>query len=117
LLVTASLPRKQKFSESPNLAVLALLFLGDFKSLTLIDAGSPGITLAEDIQLCGFMRKWNFIFQMLPDFPAELALDEPLLSSSMDRDPSTEQIERNRRPHFLSAKRRSVMSPSLPGLG
>ena len=50
----------------------ALLFPGDFKSLTLIDAGIPGITLTEDVQLSDFKRKWNFIFQMLPDLPAEL---------------------------------------------
>jgi pimeloyl-ACP methyl ester carboxylesterase len=51
----------------------ALLFAGDFKSLTLIDAGIPGVTLLEDVQLSDFKRKWNFIFQMLPDLPAELA--------------------------------------------
>jgi pimeloyl-ACP methyl ester carboxylesterase len=50
----------------------ALLFPDDFKSLTLIDAGIPGITLTEDIQLSDYKRKWNFIFQMLPDLPAEL---------------------------------------------
>lgn len=50
----------------------ALLFADDFKSLTLIDAGIPGITLTDDIQLSDFKRKWNFIFQMLPDLPAEL---------------------------------------------
>jgi pimeloyl-ACP methyl ester carboxylesterase len=50
----------------------ALLFKDDFKSLTLIDAGIPGVTLTEDIQLSDFKRKWNFIFQMLPDLPAEL---------------------------------------------
>jgi len=49
-----------------------LLFPGDFKSLTLIDAGIPGITLTNDIQLSDYKRKWNFIFQMLPDLPAEL---------------------------------------------
>lgn len=49
-----------------------LMFPGDFKSLTLIDAGIPGITLMEEIQLSDFKRKWNFIFQMLPDLPAEL---------------------------------------------
>jgi pimeloyl-ACP methyl ester carboxylesterase len=51
----------------------ALLFPGDFKSLTLIDAGIPGVTLTDDIQLSDYKRKWNFIFQMLPDLPAELA--------------------------------------------
>jgi len=51
----------------------ALLFPNDFKSLTLIDAGIPGVTLLNDIQLADYRRKWNFIFQMLPDLPAELA--------------------------------------------
>jgi pimeloyl-ACP methyl ester carboxylesterase len=50
----------------------ALLFKEDFKSLTLIDAGIPGVTLLNDIQLSDYKRKWNFIFQMLPDLPAEL---------------------------------------------
>jgi pimeloyl-ACP methyl ester carboxylesterase len=50
----------------------ALQFPRDFKSLTLIDAGIPGVTLTEDIQLSDYKRKWNFIFQMLPDLPAEL---------------------------------------------
>jgi len=50
----------------------ALLFPDDFKSLTLIDAGIPGVTLTEDIQLSDYNRKWNFIFQMLPDMPAQL---------------------------------------------
>jgi pimeloyl-ACP methyl ester carboxylesterase len=50
----------------------ALQFPQDFKSLTLIDAGIPGVTLTEDIQLSDYKRKWNFIFQMLPDLPAEL---------------------------------------------
>jgi pimeloyl-ACP methyl ester carboxylesterase len=49
-----------------------LLFPSDFKSLTLIEAGIPGITLLNDIQLSDYKRKWNFIFQMLPDLPAEL---------------------------------------------
>ena len=52
--------------------IWALLFGEDFKSLTLIDAGIPGITLTEDVQLSDYKRKWNFIFQMLPDLPAEL---------------------------------------------
>jgi pimeloyl-ACP methyl ester carboxylesterase len=51
----------------------ALLFPEDFRSLTLIDAGIPGVTLTEDVQLSDYKRKWNFIFQMLPDLPAELA--------------------------------------------
>ena len=50
----------------------ALLFPEDFKSLTLIDAGIPGVTLTEEVQLSDYKRKWNFIFQMLPDLPAEL---------------------------------------------
>jgi len=50
----------------------ALLFESDFKSLTLIDAGIPGVTLTEEIHLSDYKRKWNFIFQMLPDLPAEL---------------------------------------------
>jgi pimeloyl-ACP methyl ester carboxylesterase len=50
----------------------ALLFPSDFKTLTLIDAGIPGVTLTNDIQLSDFKRKWNFIFQMLPELPAEL---------------------------------------------
>ena len=49
-----------------------LLFPDDFKSLTLIDAGIPGITLLNEIQLSDYKRKWNFIFQMLPEFAAEL---------------------------------------------
>jgi pimeloyl-ACP methyl ester carboxylesterase len=50
----------------------ALQFPQDFKSLTLIDAGIPGVTLTDDIQLSDYKRKWNFIFQMLPDLPAAL---------------------------------------------
>jgi pimeloyl-ACP methyl ester carboxylesterase len=50
----------------------ALLFKDDFKSLTLIDAGIPGVTLLNGIELSDYKRKWNFIFQMLPDLPAEL---------------------------------------------
>ena len=50
----------------------ALLFKEDFKSLTLIDAGIPGVTLLNGIELSDYTRKWNFIFQMLPDLPAEL---------------------------------------------
>ncbi|HTV36945.1 MAG TPA: alpha/beta hydrolase [Xanthobacteraceae bacterium] len=48
-----------------------LLFPEDFKSLTLIDAGIPGVTLTEDVQLSDYKRKWIFIFQMLPDLPVE----------------------------------------------
>jgi pimeloyl-ACP methyl ester carboxylesterase len=50
----------------------ALLHKEDFKSLTLIDAGIPGVTLTDEVRLSDYMRKWNFIFQMLPDLPAEL---------------------------------------------
>ena len=50
----------------------ALLFKDDFKTLTLIDAGIPGVTLTDDLQLSDYKRKWNFIFQMLPDLPAKL---------------------------------------------
>jgi pimeloyl-ACP methyl ester carboxylesterase len=50
----------------------ALLFPGDLKSLTLIEAGIPGVTLLNDIQLSDYKRKWNFIFMMVPDLPAEL---------------------------------------------
>ncbi len=49
-----------------------LQFPHDFKSLTLIDAGIPGVTLTDEILLSDYKRKWNFIFQMLPDLPAEL---------------------------------------------
>jgi pimeloyl-ACP methyl ester carboxylesterase len=50
----------------------ALVFPHDFRSLTLIDAGIPGVTLTEDVELSDYKRKWNFIFQMLPDLPVEL---------------------------------------------
>jgi pimeloyl-ACP methyl ester carboxylesterase len=50
----------------------ALLFPGDFRSLTLIDAAIPGVTLTDSIRVSDYDRKWNFIFQMLPDLPAEL---------------------------------------------
>jgi pimeloyl-ACP methyl ester carboxylesterase len=50
----------------------ALLYPGDFKTLTLIEAGIPGVTLLNDIQLSDYKRKWNFIFMMVPDLPAEL---------------------------------------------
>jgi pimeloyl-ACP methyl ester carboxylesterase len=50
----------------------ALLFPSDFKTLTLIEAGIPGVTLLNDIQLSDYKRKWNFIFQMLPGLPADL---------------------------------------------
>jgi pimeloyl-ACP methyl ester carboxylesterase len=50
----------------------ALQFNDDFKSLTLIDAGIPGVTLTNDIELSDYQRKWNFIFQMLPELPAAL---------------------------------------------
>jgi pimeloyl-ACP methyl ester carboxylesterase len=50
----------------------ALQFPQDFRSLTLIDAGIPGVTLTDEIQLSDYKRKWNFVFQMLPDLPTEL---------------------------------------------
>jgi pimeloyl-ACP methyl ester carboxylesterase len=50
----------------------ALLFPSDFKSLTLMEAGIPGVTLTNDVQVSDYKRKWQFIFQMLPDLPAEL---------------------------------------------
>jgi pimeloyl-ACP methyl ester carboxylesterase len=50
----------------------ALLFPDDFKSLTLMEAGIPGVTLTNDIQVSDYKRKWQFIFQMLPDLPALL---------------------------------------------
>lgn len=50
----------------------ALMFKDDFRSLTLIDAGIPGVTLTNDVLLSDYKRKWNFVFQMLPDLPAEL---------------------------------------------
>jgi pimeloyl-ACP methyl ester carboxylesterase len=50
----------------------ALQFAGDFKSLTLMEAGIPGVTLTNDIQVSDYKRKWQFIFQMLPDLPAQL---------------------------------------------
>jgi pimeloyl-ACP methyl ester carboxylesterase len=50
----------------------ALLYPGDFKTLTLIEAGIPGVTLLNEIQLSDYKRKWNFIFMMVPDLPAEL---------------------------------------------
>jgi len=50
----------------------ALMFKEDFRSLTLMDAGIPGVTLLNEIELSDYKRKWNFIFQMLPDLPAAL---------------------------------------------
>jgi pimeloyl-ACP methyl ester carboxylesterase len=50
----------------------ALLFPEDFKSLTLMEAGIPGVTLSETVQVSDYQRKWQFIFQMLPELPAEL---------------------------------------------
>jgi pimeloyl-ACP methyl ester carboxylesterase len=50
----------------------ALLFPADFKSLTLMEAGIPGVTLTNDIQVSDYKRKWQFVFQMLPDLPAQL---------------------------------------------
>jgi pimeloyl-ACP methyl ester carboxylesterase len=50
----------------------AVLFPEDFKSLTLMEAGIPGVTLTDTVQVSDYQRKWQFIFQMLPDLPAEL---------------------------------------------
>jgi pimeloyl-ACP methyl ester carboxylesterase len=50
----------------------ALLFPDDFKSLTLMEAGIPGVTLLNDVELSDCKRKWCFMFQALPDLPAEL---------------------------------------------
>jgi pimeloyl-ACP methyl ester carboxylesterase len=50
----------------------ALLFQNDFKSLTLMEAGIPGVTLTNDVQVSDYRRKWQFIFQLLPDLPAQL---------------------------------------------
>jgi pimeloyl-ACP methyl ester carboxylesterase len=50
----------------------ALLFQDDFRSLTLMEAGIPGVTLTNEMQVSDYKRKWQFIFQMLPDLPAEL---------------------------------------------
>ena len=50
----------------------ALLFPEDFRSLTLMEAGIPGVTLTNDVQVSDYKRKWQFIFQMLPDLPAQL---------------------------------------------
>jgi pimeloyl-ACP methyl ester carboxylesterase len=50
----------------------ALQFKEDFKSLTLMEAGIPGVTLTNNIEVSDYARKWQFIFQMLPDLPAEL---------------------------------------------
>jgi pimeloyl-ACP methyl ester carboxylesterase len=50
----------------------ALLYPADFTTLTLIEAGIPGVTLTSQVDLSDYTRKWNFIFQMLPDLPAEL---------------------------------------------
>jgi pimeloyl-ACP methyl ester carboxylesterase len=50
----------------------ALLFPDDFKSLTLMEAGIPGVTLTNEMEVSDYKRKWQFIFQMLPDLPAEL---------------------------------------------
>jgi pimeloyl-ACP methyl ester carboxylesterase len=49
-----------------------LLYPGDFKSLTLIEAGIPGVTLPPTVEVSDYKRKWNFIFMMLADLPAEL---------------------------------------------
>jgi pimeloyl-ACP methyl ester carboxylesterase len=50
----------------------ALQFPEDFKSLTLMEAGIPGVTLTNTMEVSDYKRKWQFIFQMLPELPAEL---------------------------------------------
>jgi pimeloyl-ACP methyl ester carboxylesterase len=50
----------------------ALQFPEDFKSLTLMEAGVPGVTLTNPMEVSDYKRKWQFIFQMLPELPAEL---------------------------------------------
>jgi microsomal epoxide hydrolase len=50
----------------------ALQFPADFKSLTLMEAGIPGVTLTNTMEVSDYKRKWQFIFQMLPELPAEL---------------------------------------------
>jgi pimeloyl-ACP methyl ester carboxylesterase len=40
--------------------------------LQLIEAGIPGITLPPTVEMSDYKRKWNFIFMMVPDLPAEL---------------------------------------------
>jgi pimeloyl-ACP methyl ester carboxylesterase len=50
----------------------ALQFPEDFKSLTLMEAGIPGVTLTNTMEVSDYQRKWQFIFQMLPELPAEL---------------------------------------------
>jgi pimeloyl-ACP methyl ester carboxylesterase len=49
-----------------------LQFPEDFKSLTLMEAGIPGVTLTNTMEVSDYKRKWQFIFQMLPELPAEL---------------------------------------------
>jgi hypothetical protein len=44
-----------------------------FRSLAAATSAICGVTLTEDIQLSDFKRKWNFIFQMLPDTSAVVA--------------------------------------------
>ena len=50
----------------------ALLFKEDFKSLTLIDAGIPGLLWWKMFSSQIQYEVVNFIFQVLPDLPAEL---------------------------------------------
>ncbi len=38
----------------------------------MIDAGIPGVILTDEMKLSDDKRKWNFVFQMLPDRPPEL---------------------------------------------
>jgi pimeloyl-ACP methyl ester carboxylesterase len=44
----------------------------DFRSLTLIDAGIPAITLTNTVQLNQVEQRWHFFFQMLPELPTAL---------------------------------------------
>jgi pimeloyl-ACP methyl ester carboxylesterase len=54
----------------------ALLFPGDFKSLTLIEAGIPGVTLLNDIQLSDYKRR----------IEANDARDHPVLPQEIPHD-------------------------------
>ncbi len=49
-----------------------LMYPEDFKSLTLIEAGIPGVTLPPEVEVANYFKTWQFIFQMLPDLPAQL---------------------------------------------
>jgi len=49
----------------------AAMYPTDFRSLTLIDAGIPGITLKETVNLNEVTQRWHFFFQMMQDDLAE----------------------------------------------